>query len=205
MKKIYNMKKALLAVAALFICNMTFAQLTETSEGNHGGNKNTPAVGICYTISGDFIAGTGSLKVGTMASKGLKIRTAANGGTFVINVNKGYTIVGLVLDAVGNYAAHAELLHSLGQCAEASVDVVGALMMVYTCSCTVFYCIKRADQAAVVEALLVQSPVQAPPPFLERLDQIRLRSGAYQHASGQSAVVVVVSADHAGDDGLAVA
>lgn len=105
MKKIYTIKKALLVVAALFTCSMAFAQLTETSEDNHGGNKNVPAVGISYTISGDFIAGTGSLKVGDMPSKGLKIRSAANGGVFVINVNKSYTITNVELNAVGNYNA----------------------------------------------------------------------------------------------------
>jgi len=110
MKKIYSMKKVLLVAAALFACNTMFAQLTETSENKHGGDKNKAAVGISYTIPGDYIAGTGSSSAGTMPSKGLKFRTAVNGGKLVFNVNKGYTIVGLSLDAVGNYSAdNAEL------------------------------------------------------------------------------------------------
>ena len=99
------MKKVLLVVAALFACNTMFAQLTETSEGKHGGGKNTAAVGISYNISGDYFAGGGSKQAGTMASKGMKVRTAANDGKFIINVNKSYTITGVVLDAVGNYNA----------------------------------------------------------------------------------------------------
>lgn len=105
MKKIYSMKKVLLIAAALFACNTMFAQLTETSENKQGGGKNTAAVGISYNISGDYSAGGGSKQAGTMASKGMKVRTATNDGKFIINVNKSYTITGVVLDAVGNYAA----------------------------------------------------------------------------------------------------
>ena len=105
MKKIYSMKKVLLVVAALFACNTMFAQLTETSEGKHGAGKNIAAVGVSYNISGDYFAGGGSKQSGTMASKGMKVRTAANEGKFIINVNKSYTITSVVLDAVGNYNA----------------------------------------------------------------------------------------------------
>lgn len=105
MKKIYSMKKVLLIAAALFACNTMFAQLTETSEGKHGAAKNIAAVGISYNIAGDYFAGGGSKQAGTMASKGMKVRTATNDGKFIINVNKSYTITGVVLDAVGNYAA----------------------------------------------------------------------------------------------------
>lgn len=106
MKKIYSMKKVLLVVAALFVCNTLFAQqYSENSEGKHGGGKNIAAVGISYTIAGEYFAGAGSKQSGTMPSKGMKVRTATNEGKFIINVNNGYTIVGVKLDAVGNYNA----------------------------------------------------------------------------------------------------
>lgn len=105
MKKIYTFKKVLLVVAALFACNMTFAQLTETSEEQRGGDKNTDAVGTSYTLPGTYIAGKGSSQVSPMASKGLKLRTAQDGGRVVFNVNNSYKIVKLEMIAVGNYAA----------------------------------------------------------------------------------------------------
>lgn len=105
MKKIYNLKKVLLVVAALFTSNMMFAQQTETQATAQGADKNIDAVGISYTLPGTYIAGKGSSQVGTMTSKGLKLRTKQEGGKIVFNVNKSYTIVKLVIDAVGNYAA----------------------------------------------------------------------------------------------------
>ena len=105
MKKIYNLKKVLLVVAALFTSNMMFAQQTETQATATGADKNTDAVGISYTLPGTYIAGKGSSQAGTMTSKGLKLRTKQEGGKIVFNVNKSYTIVKLVIDAVGNYVA----------------------------------------------------------------------------------------------------
>lgn len=105
MRKIYNMKKALLVVAALLMSSMTFAQLTEDQSTATGADKNTDAVGISYTLPGTYIAGKGSTQAGTMTSKGLKLRTKQEGGKIVFNVNKGYTLVKIVIDATGNYAA----------------------------------------------------------------------------------------------------
>jgi len=105
MKKIYNMKKVLLTVAALLTCSMSFAQFTETDETAKGADKNIDAVGVSYTLPGDYIAGKGSSMAGTMPRKGLKLRTKQNGGIIVFNVNQGYTIVSLTIDAVGNYVA----------------------------------------------------------------------------------------------------
>lgn len=110
MKKVYNLKKVLLVLMALFTSNMMFAQLTETEATAKGADKNTDAVGISYTLPGTYIAGKGSSMAGTMTSKGLKLRTKQEGGKIVFNVNKSYTVVKLVLDALGNYVAdNAEL------------------------------------------------------------------------------------------------
>lgn len=105
MKKNYTIKKVLLTVAALFTCSMSFAQLTETEATAKGADKNTDAVGISYTLPGDYIAGKGSSMTGTMRSKGLKLRTKVNDGKLEFKVNSGYTIVGISIDAVGNYVA----------------------------------------------------------------------------------------------------
>ena len=105
MKKIYKMKKVLLVLMALFTSNMMFAQQTETEATAKGADKNVDAVGISYTLPGTYIAGKGSSMAGTMTSKGLKLRTKQEGGKIVFNVNDKYTIVKLVLDALGNYVA----------------------------------------------------------------------------------------------------
>lgn len=105
MRKIYNLKKALLVVAALLTSSMTFAQLTETEATATGADKNIDAVGISYTLPGTYIAGKGSAQAGTMTSKGLKLRTKQEGGKLVFTVNKGYTLVKIVIDAIGNYVA----------------------------------------------------------------------------------------------------
>ena len=111
MIKFYNMKKVLLAIAALFACNVSFAQQTETQATAKGADKNIDAVGISYTLPGTYIAGKGSSMTGTMTSKGLKLRTKQDGGKIVFNVNPNYTIVKLVIDAVGNYAADDASIH----------------------------------------------------------------------------------------------
>ena len=105
MTKIYFMKRTLLSVVALFMCSMTFAQLTETSEQKLSGDKNVDVVGISYTIPGTYIAGAGSSTATPMASKGMKIRTAQNGGKLEFTVNNSYTITKLEFIALGNYAA----------------------------------------------------------------------------------------------------
>lgn len=105
MKHYYSIKKMLLTVAALFACNMTFAQLTETSEQRLSGDKNVDVVGVSYTIPGTYIAGTGSSSAQPMASKGMKFRTGQEGGKLTYNVNPSYTIHKLVIYGVGNYAA----------------------------------------------------------------------------------------------------
>ncbi len=105
MRKLYNFKRVMLVVAAMMACSISFAQFTETQATATGADKNTDAVGISYTLPGTYIAGKGSTQAGTMTSKGLKLRTKQEGGKIVFNVNKGYTIVKLVIDAVGNYVA----------------------------------------------------------------------------------------------------
>ena len=105
MKKNYFLQKMLFTIAALLTCNMTFAQLTETSEERLSGDKNVDAVGISYTIPGTYIAGSGSSSAQPMASKGLKFRTGQEGGKLTYNVNPSYTIHKLVIYGVGNYAA----------------------------------------------------------------------------------------------------
>ena len=105
MRKIYNLKKSLMLAVALLTSSMAFAQLTETQATATGADKNIDAVGISYTLPGTYIAGKGSTQAGTMTSKGLKLRTKQEGGKIVFNVNKGYTIVKIVIDATGNYAA----------------------------------------------------------------------------------------------------
>ena len=105
MTKIYSMKKLLLTVAALFVCNMMFAQLTETFEQSSGASaKDVAITGTSYTIASTYNAGggNGKGKAGTMASAGFKMRTSNDGGRCVFTVNQPYTITKLVIEATAN-------------------------------------------------------------------------------------------------------
>ncbi len=96
----------LVLIAALFSFSVAFAETgTETEKEQKNGNKNTTAEGQSYTIDGTYIAGTGSKQASPMTSKGLKFRTAVNGGTLEFTVREGYTITKLYMAAIGNYAA----------------------------------------------------------------------------------------------------
>lgn len=105
MKKIYNLKKVLLVVAALFTSNMMFAQQTETFEQSSGATKDAAITGTSYTIAGTYNAGGGSTQAGTMASKGFKMRTGSDGNRCVFSVNKPYVITKLELEGICNYTA----------------------------------------------------------------------------------------------------
>ena len=99
-------KSFLLLLAALFSFSMAFAETgTETEANQKNGNKNTTAEGQSYTIDGTYIAGTGSSSAAPMTSKGLKFRTAQNGGTLEFTVRENYTITKLYMAAIGNYQA----------------------------------------------------------------------------------------------------
>ena len=59
------------------------------------------------------------------------------------------------------------------------------------------------NQGTVIASLFVQPAIQPPPPFLQHLDEIGLWPCTDQHSPGQTTVIVVVSADIAGDDDFA--
>ena len=104
--KRHLLKSMLVLIAALFSFSVAFAETgTETEKEQKNGNKNTTAEGQSYTIDGAYIAGTGSKQASPMTSKGLKFRTAVNGGTLEFTVREGYTITKLYMAAIGNYAA----------------------------------------------------------------------------------------------------
>ena len=104
-------KSLIVFLAAMFSFSMAFAETgTETEKDQKNGNKNTTAEGQSYTIDGTYIAGTGSTSADPMTSKGLKFRTAQNGGTLEFTVRENYTITKLYMAAIGNYVAdNAEL------------------------------------------------------------------------------------------------
>ena len=69
MIKFYNMKKVLLATAALFAYNVTFAQVTETFEQSSGASaKDVAITGISYTIAGTYSAGGGNGKAEALSA-----------------------------------------------------------------------------------------------------------------------------------------
>ncbi|MBR0038198.1 MAG: hypothetical protein IJP70_11255 [Bacteroidales bacterium] len=76
-------------------------------ENNASGGTvaNEQVDGESYYISGTYIAGKGSMQVGSMTSKGFKIRTGQKGGTLTINVNYPYTITELTMTGIANYSA----------------------------------------------------------------------------------------------------
>lgn len=67
MKKI---KLLTLAFAALF----AGSAMAETENHPSSASSNVAVEGTSYSISGDYIAGTGGTKAGTMKSKGVKFR-----------------------------------------------------------------------------------------------------------------------------------
>ena len=76
-------------------------------ENNASGGTvaNEQVDGESYYISGTYIAGKGSMQVGSMTSKGFKLRTGQKGGTLTINVNYPYTITELTMTGIANYSA----------------------------------------------------------------------------------------------------
>ncbi|MBO4810951.1 MAG: Ig-like domain-containing protein [Prevotella sp.] len=104
MRVLYNMKSALLLMAAMLSFGTAMAETgTETEADQQNGNKNVTAEGISYYIDGGFIAGTGSAQKPPMTSKGLKFRTGTSGGTLTFTVRPNYTVTRLYMAGVGNY------------------------------------------------------------------------------------------------------
>ena len=94
MKKFLSILTLLLAV-----CSGAWA---DTETPGNAGTSDTDLTGNSYSIPGTYIAGAGSIKVGDMATKGVKIRLNKESNTLVINVKSGYEISSLTIYAVTN-------------------------------------------------------------------------------------------------------
>ena len=67
------------------------------------GERSVSVIGTCYSISGDYVAGTGNKTVGNMLNAGVKLRTNQNGNKIVFTVTPSYVIHTFTMEAVSNY------------------------------------------------------------------------------------------------------
>lgn len=110
MKKI---KLLTLAFAALFAGSM----MAETENHPASASSSSSVVGTSYTIDGNYIAGTGGNKAGSMSTKGIKFRInrtyekIANAVPFM--VNEGYKITGISFDGQINDNSKTSVLSKI--------------------------------------------------------------------------------------------
>lgn len=110
MKKI---KLLTLAFAAFF----AGSAMAETENHPASASSSTDVVGTSYTIDGNYIAGTGGNKAGTMSTKGVKFRInrtynkTANAVPFI--VNEGYKITGISFDGQINDNSKTSVLSKI--------------------------------------------------------------------------------------------
>ena len=74
-----------------------------TEKATNTGAKDTDLSGTSYTISGTYIAGSGSASADGMNNKGVKFRTGQNSSTLEFTVKEGYTITAFSFYGVSNY------------------------------------------------------------------------------------------------------
>lgn len=76
---------------------------TGTEKALQTGTRNEAFTGVCYSIDGTFVAGTGNKQFGTMENCGMKLRTNMDGNRIVFTVVEGYAIHELRMEALSNY------------------------------------------------------------------------------------------------------
>lgn len=101
--------KKLLTLFTLLLTVCSGAWATDETPGNTG-TKDTELTGTSFSIPGTFIAGAGGVKVGTMSTKGVKIRMNKSytldetelTNVLVILVKEGYRLDAFTVDGVTN-------------------------------------------------------------------------------------------------------
>lgn len=79
----------------------TLEVLAGTETPGNTGTSNTAVTGLSYSIDGAYVAGTGGVQQGNMASKGIKLRSNQS-NKLVITVNAGYVINSATLHFASN-------------------------------------------------------------------------------------------------------
>lgn len=100
------MKRTNLLTRMLLLCALIVGSVSawaDTETATNTGTKDTDLSGTSYTISGTYVAGSGSTKTDPMGNKGVKIRTnrpatvagESVSNAFAFTVNSGYTITAI--------------------------------------------------------------------------------------------------------------
>ena len=112
-------------------------------------------------------------------------------------------LTGATVTIGGFKAGHATqtgLQETFTQRRQGTRDIVGRGVMVNHRGTTALDGLQRADQAAVVERLLIQCPIQAPPQIFQGGDEVRAGGDVRHDAARQTGVKMVVRADDAWHD-----
>lgn len=96
--------RKLLSLWMFLLCAVTSVWAASgTEKATNTGTANTEVKGTSYTIAGTYVAGAGAAMAGSMANKGVKLRTGQDGGRVVFAVNSGYVITAFKLYGISNY------------------------------------------------------------------------------------------------------